>query len=74
MTRDWLKEIRASKKISQDTAAKACNMSQQMYSAIENGTRNPSVPHAKAIGKALKFNWTKFYDEEPTNNKSENTA
>lgn len=60
--RAWLKDMRGNR--SQADVATQCKMSQQMYSLIETGEREPTVKIAKAIAKALDFNWTKFYEDE----------
>ena len=59
--RQWLIEIRGS--LSQASVAEKCGITQQYYSRIELGTRTPAVPQAKAIAKALGFNWQRFYLE-----------
>ena len=58
--RIWLKNLRCD--ISQEEIASIVGISQQMYSSIERGERNPSVEVAKRIGEALHFPWTMFYD------------
>lgn len=61
--REWLIEIRKSKKLSQYKAAQLSGISQSYYAAIEVGTRgNPlNVDVAKKIASALDFQWTRFY-------------
>lgn len=60
---EWLKNIRFAKKISGESVAKSCGISQQYYNFIENGKRRPSVSVAKRIASVLGFEWTRFYDE-----------
>ena len=60
MLRVWLANQRGSQ--SQLQIAKACNITQQAYSKIENG-RPPSVKTAKIIASVLNFDWTKFYED-----------
>ena len=62
----WLKEIRTAAKKSQQEVANSAGISQSYYAGIEDGTRGKplSVPIAKAIAKALDFEWTKFYDDD----------
>lgn len=62
--KDWLRNIRKSKGLSQANIARKANISQQTYSAIETGERTPSVDTAKKIAKALDFDWTLFYGDE----------
>ena len=61
MKREWLIKHREDKKLSQCSVAKLCDITQQMYGAIENGKRRPSPELAQKIGKILNFDWTKFY-------------
>ncbi len=58
---DWLKQIRLEKCLSQKQVADAVNITQSSYSAVERGSKHPSVPLAKRIAKLLGFDWTKFY-------------
>ena len=47
-----------------EVAAKS-NISESYYSMIESGNRDVPVHTAKKIAKALDFNWTKFYEDDP---------
>lgn len=61
--RMWLKEIRESRKMSQENVAENVGIiSRCHYTNIENGDRDPSVPVAKKIAGILCFDWTRFYD------------
>ncbi|MFZ7119486.1 MAG: helix-turn-helix transcriptional regulator [Eubacteriaceae bacterium] len=60
--RKWL--IRRRDKKSQINIANEVGITQQAYSAIENGIRNPSVAIAKKIAAILDFDWTKFFDDD----------
>ena len=62
MERLWLREIRGY--TSQAEIAHACDISQQLYSAIEVGKSRPSVETAKKIADILGFPWTRFYEDE----------
>lgn len=64
MKREWLIIYREKKKLTQEQLAKICETTQMNISNLENGIRRPSVEIAKKIGKALDFEWTKFYEEE----------
>ena len=66
--REWLKEIRLAKGLSQMAVAQeATGISQQLYGMIETGERRPSVKNAKKIAAVLGFDWQLFYpDEEST--------
>lgn len=64
MKREWLKELRKEKRISQDKIAELSEISQSLYGFIENGYRRPSVDVAKRIAKILKFNWVRFYESK----------
>ena len=60
--RAWLIQVRGDQ--SQATVAQTCGISQQYYCNIEQGTRRPSVQLAKAIAKALGFDWQLFYEDD----------
>lgn len=62
--RDWLLNIRKAKNMTHDDVATKCSITRQFYSMIENGNRRPSVEIAKLIAKALDFEWTRFYNNE----------
>lgn len=62
--RDWLKEIRMSRNLTQEQVANLSKISRTMLTEIENGNANPSVETAKKIANALNFDWTLFYKEE----------
>ena len=59
----WLIEIRKRKKITQGELADKIGMSRQAISTIETGKNRPSINAAKAIAKALNFDWHIFYDD-----------
>lgn len=60
--RDWLIALRGSR--SQESIAIACGISQNHLSAIENGSRTPSVKTAKRIASVLGFPWTDFFKDQ----------
>ena len=62
--REWLREFREGKKMSQEEVGQATGLKQSSYSMIEIGERNPSVEAAKKIAAVLEFDWTKFYEDE----------
>jgi transcriptional regulator with XRE-family HTH domain len=62
--REWLKEIRVKKGLTQSQVAKSCNISRSYYTHIEIGTKTPTVDVAKVIGQTLKFKWTLFFKDE----------
>ena len=64
MERDWLKKKRLEKNISQEKVAKMCEITQEYYSLLEKGLRQPAVKVAKKLGRVLDFNWEEFYKEE----------
>lgn len=61
MKREWLIKFREARGLTQTEVAKLCDVTQQMYGQIENGKRRPGPDLAIRIGKALNFDWTKFY-------------
>lgn len=64
LVRDWLVQLRGNE--TQTAVAQRARLSQNFYSNVENGVRNPSVRTAKRIAEALGFSWTKFFEEEAT--------
>ena len=66
MMRIWLKEAREKSGFSQYAVAKLSGISQSYYAGIESGARGRNLPirTAKKIGKVLKFDWLRFYDDE----------
>lgn len=48
-----IKEIRTSKKITQDELSALCNVSRQTINAIENNKYDPTLTLAFALAKAL---------------------
>lgn len=60
--RDWLKEIRLKKGLTQEQVAILSDISRSHYTHIEQGTKTPSVDVAKRIAKQLGFDWTNFFD------------
>lgn len=65
--RFWLVEARKAKNLTQQNVAKNIGVTRQMISAIENCTASPSVLVAKAIGKLLDIEWTRFFEGEERN-------
>lgn len=61
--REWLKEMRAKKGLSQEETAARSGISQSYYGMIEVEARNVPVPTAKRIADALGFDWQRFYEE-----------
>lgn len=58
----WLEELRKGNKMTMRQVSMSAGISECYYSQIESGKRNVSVNTAKAIGKALNFDWKKFYE------------
>lgn len=65
-----IKDCRNEKKFSQLEVAEMVGISQSHYCEIENGTATPSVAVAKAIAKALDFDWTRFYEDSDEQEKT----
>jgi len=59
-----LVEIRKDRKLTQQQVAEKAGMNRAYYTMIENGIRRPSPEVAMKIGKALEFDWTRFYEPE----------
>lgn len=60
--RDWLRNKRLEKQLTQAQLAKIVGADATMISKIEVGDRRPSVELAKKIAEALGFDWTRFYE------------
>ena len=58
-----LKKIRTAKEMTQAELGNICNCDRTMIGKIEKGVVKPSVRLAKAIGAALGFDWTLFYED-----------
>lgn len=74
MERTWLVNIRTDLELTHDFVAGEAKISRQYYGMIESGLRNPSVDLAKRIAKALKFNWTLFFEEKGNETFQENST
>ncbi|SDI17835.1 DNA-binding transcriptional regulator, XRE-family HTH domain [Alteribacillus persepolensis] len=72
--RDWLKEIRRQRGYTQEKVAELSNIQRAYYTMIESGNRNPSVSAAKAIGSALGFDWTIFFENKRNETKQNTTS
>lgn len=59
--REWLRQVRLLKGMSEAQVARAAGIAQPFYHNIENGTKHPSVQTAKTIAAILGFDWTLFY-------------
>lgn len=59
--REWLRQIRLLKGLTEMQVAIASNIAQPFYHNIENGTKCPSVKTAKTIAAVLGFDWTLFF-------------
>jgi len=55
----------------QSQVAKMAGITAQSFSYIELSERRPSVDVAKKIAKALGFNWTRFFEDDPQPNETE---
>ena len=62
--RNWLINARRAKKLSQKAVSEAVGVTQPTYWEYEHGTCTPTPANAKKIGKLLKFNWARFYEED----------
>ena len=65
MNRQWLKEQRIMKNMTQSEIANAAGITQSYYADIENGNRGAHIKGeiAKKIATALNFDWTRFYED-----------
>lgn len=72
--RQWLKELRLEKGLTQNEVAEKCNVERAYYTMIETGARNPSVNVAMSIAEALEFDWTIFFEHKCNVSKHKNTS
>ena len=65
--REWLKELRLQKDMTQTEVAEMVGIAPHYYSYIENGKRClPSrCDTEKKIAKVLGFDWTRFFEDTP---------
>lgn len=61
-----LRKLRESNKMTQEQLAQEVGVTRQYIGMLESQPDevSPSVDVAKKLGRALGFNWTKFYGEE----------
>ena len=64
--RKWLIDLREERGMTQGAVAAAAGIAQPSYFEIEKGISRPKPETAQRIGAALGFSWTKFYDEDNT--------
>jgi len=62
--RSWLIALRNERGLTQGAVAMAAGIAQPSYFEIENGITSPKIETAKRIAAALGFDWTRFYEEE----------
>lgn len=62
--RDWLKEYRDKRGLTQEETANLSGISRSYYTHIEQGNKTPTVEVAKNIAKTLKFDWVVFFNTE----------
>ncbi|VDG98865.1 Predicted transcriptional regulator [Lysinibacillus sphaericus] len=62
--RYWLKELRNSKKLTQQSVADRSDIERSYYTMIESGKRTPSVQVAKSIALVIGFDWTIFFENQ----------
>ncbi|KQL43914.1 XRE family transcriptional regulator [Brevibacillus choshinensis] len=62
--REWLKDRRERKCLTQEQASELCGISRSYYTHIENDVKTPTVKVAKVIAEVLDFDWTSFFKEE----------
>lgn len=62
--REWLKELRLKKGMTQAEVAELAGISQQQYNYIEKGVRCKADKNEteKRIAEVLGFDWTKFFE------------
>ncbi len=71
--RNWLRNKRLEKNLTQLDVAKLAGVDVTMISKIELGERRPSVELAKKLGAVLDFDWVKFFEDEHATTKPTGT-
>lgn len=66
--REWLRDARNKKGMSQQQVAQVVGISAPSYNNIENGKFAPKVINAKAIGVVLGVDWRRFYEDDDHEN------
>ncbi|MCC5467661.1 helix-turn-helix domain-containing protein [Pelosinus baikalensis] len=64
MKREWLIRILKNRKLTHQDAANLSKIERSYFTQIVNGTRRPSPEIAQQMGKALKFDWTIFFNQQ----------
>jgi transcriptional regulator with XRE-family HTH domain len=64
LIRQWLRNIRIEKGLTQKIVAERAGITQPSYHLIECGENNPSVDTARKIANILDFDWTQFFPDE----------
>ena len=62
--RNWLRNKRLEKKLTQSELAEMAGIDATTVSKIELGDRRPSVEVAKKIAAVLGFPWTRFFEDD----------
>lgn len=60
--REWLKEYREKRGMTQSEVAHLSNISRSYFTMIESGSKTPTVETAKKIAKVLNFKWVDFFN------------
>ncbi|WLR44426.1 helix-turn-helix transcriptional regulator (plasmid) [Bacillus carboniphilus] len=61
-SRDWLREARQERKLSQQELAILTGLHKSYISALERGLRTPSLKTVHKLSKVLKVDFEKFLD------------
>lgn len=66
MAREWLRELRTRKNLTQEMVAECVGISRSYYTKIEtdDSVRMPTVTVIKKLAKVLEFEWETFYNDE----------
>lgn len=64
MKKEFLREKRIQKNLTQNDLAKLIKKDRTLITKIENGDANPSVETAKSLGNILEIDWTIFFRNE----------
>lgn len=62
--REWLRDLRKGKGLTEKQVADAINVKQPVYHRYETGEGNPKVKTAKKLSIVLGFDWTRLYSNQ----------
>jgi len=62
--RTWFKQLRKNAGLTQSALSNLTKIGITSINKYELGIRNPNYSNAKKLAEILKFDWTKFYEDD----------